>query len=419
SCCFKIPMICSSVYRLFFILRPPVQITRELQLNLVEFSGGRSRVIVAGLELLGKLPRSLWSKRSSTVLDEANLGLLERASEQASTLQQHQTELESEFDLELLPAAGELRAFGIALRANNLLTGLFSSTCRKARRVYRGVARDNRKRRRSEIADGLLRCAQYLADVETLTGNSALVSICGSHFSGTETPFADLVEVARWASVVRQRLATFGEMGLEVRESLFCGTPDQLDRLAALREHPALTSLTTVLGKITEHDTMEWNDLVRRERTRAERLIAAADIFERAAFCDSCSQADINDSADALESIERLSSAICEDGNALGLVGGSLDALRQNLGSLNTTLRYADTVASWTLPKAFIDYLFANPEHVAELQSTARDLFTRCAAVDARGKEANTMAQLDAPLWCGTESFATAHTQALHSIHPP
>ena len=38
-------MICSSLYRLFFMLRPPVQFTRELQLQLVEFSGGRSRSI--------------------------------------------------------------------------------------------------------------------------------------------------------------------------------------------------------------------------------------------------------------------------------------------------------------------------------------------------------------------------------------
>jgi RNA polymerase sigma-70 factor (ECF subfamily) len=36
-------MICSSVYRLFFIQNPPVYITRELQLPLVEFFGGRSR----------------------------------------------------------------------------------------------------------------------------------------------------------------------------------------------------------------------------------------------------------------------------------------------------------------------------------------------------------------------------------------
>ena len=41
SCCFNIPMICSSAYRLFFIPRPPVYITSELQLSLVEFLGGQ------------------------------------------------------------------------------------------------------------------------------------------------------------------------------------------------------------------------------------------------------------------------------------------------------------------------------------------------------------------------------------------
>src|SRR5579871_3175826 len=35
-------MICSSVYRLFFIPSPPVQITRELQFSMAEFFRGRS-----------------------------------------------------------------------------------------------------------------------------------------------------------------------------------------------------------------------------------------------------------------------------------------------------------------------------------------------------------------------------------------
>jgi hypothetical protein len=35
-------MICSSVYRLFFMPCPPVQFTRELQFYLAEFSGGTS-----------------------------------------------------------------------------------------------------------------------------------------------------------------------------------------------------------------------------------------------------------------------------------------------------------------------------------------------------------------------------------------
>jgi hypothetical protein len=44
-------MICSSVYRLFFIQNPPVYITRELQLPLVEFFGGRSSIAPGDLAL--------------------------------------------------------------------------------------------------------------------------------------------------------------------------------------------------------------------------------------------------------------------------------------------------------------------------------------------------------------------------------
>jgi hypothetical protein len=41
------------VYRLFFITRPPVYITRELQLSLVEYFGGRS----VGLVVYFSIPK--------------------------------------------------------------------------------------------------------------------------------------------------------------------------------------------------------------------------------------------------------------------------------------------------------------------------------------------------------------------------
>jgi hypothetical protein len=53
-------MICSSLYRLFFMPSPLVQFTRELQFYLAEFSGGTSLysrlvgeapVLVCGFEL--------------------------------------------------------------------------------------------------------------------------------------------------------------------------------------------------------------------------------------------------------------------------------------------------------------------------------------------------------------------------------
>lgn len=366
------------------------------------------RAIVAGLGLLGGLPRPLWSKRAPPVLDESNFGVLGRAAKQTTALRERQTELEGEFDLKLLPPTRELRTLGVALKASNSFAALFNSTCREAKRVYRSATRNDRKRRRSDMADGLLRCAQYLAEAETLAGDSALAAICGKQFAGAETPFMDLVEISRWATGVRQRLAAFGETGLQIRDFLFCGTIDQLDRLTALSKLPAFASLKEITETTNESGSIQWRDMAERARARAERLAAAVDIFERAAFRGTCSSADLSESADALESVERSSAAICGDGNALRLVGGSLDYLRQNLRSLTATLNYADDVSTWALPKVIIEWIFADPEHVAELQSAARGMLRHCAAVDARGEEVNALANLDAGLWCGTDSFANA-----------
>ena len=49
-------MICSSLYRLFFMPCPPVQFTRELQFSLVEFFGGTSPTLL-GLQVVLALRR--------------------------------------------------------------------------------------------------------------------------------------------------------------------------------------------------------------------------------------------------------------------------------------------------------------------------------------------------------------------------
>jgi hypothetical protein len=214
---------------------------------------GSMRAVIAGIELLAKLPRLLWGKRSAAVVDEANRTALERADKEVEDLKRRRTRLEAEFELQLLPSAGELRRHSIALKASNAISAFFTSACRDAKRVYRSIARDSVKRNRPDMADSLLRCAQYLTDVEKLNLNSELKIICGTHFAGLETPFAELVEVAHWADEVRKQIASFGETGLRIRDFLFTGTLDQLDTLAALSQQTAFALLKRNVSMIMRH----------------------------------------------------------------------------------------------------------------------------------------------------------------------
>lgn len=43
SCCFRIPVVCSSVNRPFFILAPLLNVAKERQYSLVDFPGRQSR----------------------------------------------------------------------------------------------------------------------------------------------------------------------------------------------------------------------------------------------------------------------------------------------------------------------------------------------------------------------------------------
>jgi hypothetical protein len=221
--------------------------TMVADVGLKEASIGALRGCTAALDLLIRLPRPLWSKRSTSVLDEANRRVLERGVAQGTALTRRRAALDAEFELDLLPKADELRAHGLALRSANALTAFFSASCRRARQVFRGVVRDpSKKHGRIDMANGLLGCGQFLADLDAFVSSTAFRPICGEWFAGLETPFSELLEVSNWATDVRQRLAAFGDTGLTIQNFLFTGNIAQLDRFAAMREQSALSSLNAV-----------------------------------------------------------------------------------------------------------------------------------------------------------------------------
>ena len=367
------------------------------------------RASVAALELVKRLPRPLWTRRSAAILDEANRAGLNRASAQARALSRRRAELEAEFELQLLPTCGELRTYGAALKSANFLSALLSAECREARRIFRGMSRAASTKGRREMAEGLLRCAQYLADAEALAADPILKSVCGPHYAGAETPFAELLEVSTWGTDVRQRLASFGETGFLVREFLFGATVDQLDKLRAIGEQATVDLLTTALGKFSEgDDDTLWNEVVQRERTRSEGLTAVADVFQQAALRHTCSESDIAAAHDALDAAEKCTASIEADASAVKLIGGSLDALRRNVNTVGATLAFADSIAALQLPQPFTQYFLADPAHIAEIQRAAHDLLNACSACALRGNEANKLAQIDSGLWCSAESFNQA-----------
>ncbi|MFB3814040.1 MAG: DUF4011 domain-containing protein [Terriglobales bacterium] len=382
--------------------------------GLKQVSIGSLRASIAAVERLGRLPRPLWNKRLPTVLDEANRPVLERGAAQLSALKRRQEALDAEFDLQLLPKAEELRAHGLALRSANAMTALFSSSCRQARRVFRGFARDSsRKRRRTEIAADLLGCAQYLADIATFASSSTLRGVCGLLFASLDTPFAELLELSSWATDVRQRLAPFGDTGVMIQNFLFTATPVQLDRLLAARDQNTFSTLMSILGNTAAGDDAAWTEIVQRERTRAKTAREAAELFVAARFKRSCSEVDIADSVKWLEAAETATKRLSEDIAGLGLVGGSVAALRDGREAVQAALTFAESIAALDLPQEFMQHFFENPDNITALRANAGELLQKCSAMTACGVSVSNVAQLDLATWCGTESLAQAPLQRL------
>ncbi|HEU5232236.1 MAG TPA: DUF4011 domain-containing protein [Terriglobales bacterium] len=384
--------------------------------GLKEASIGALRGCTTALELLARLSRGIWSKRSAAVLDEANHKVLERSAAQSAALTRRRATLDAEFDLNVLPKADDLRSHGLALRSANALTSLFSSSCRRARQVFRGIVRDpSKKHRRTHIANDLLACSQYLADLDAFASSPVLRPICGEWFAGLETPFSELLELSNWATEVRHRLAGFGEIGASIQEFLFTATVPQLDRLAAMREQSAFSSLNAILGDATNTNESTWLQTVERVNTRADKFRDAADVFLAARFKLSSTEVDVSSSIRLLQECEAAAERLAHDAAALDLVGGSLETLRQKQDALKSTLAFACAVASLELPEALIQHFFHQPENIALIRAQGEELLRKCSAITEFAALVTTSAQLDPELWSGVESFDLAPLQDLRA----
>jgi very-short-patch-repair endonuclease len=371
------------------------------------------RAAIAAIDLLGTLPRPLWTMRSRSVLDEAHRAAVERASKQASGLKQEGTDLKAEFDLEVSPSYGELRTYGTTLRSASVFSALLSSRCREARRVFRSMYRGPRKKARREMADGMLRCAQYVASIEALAADSTLKSVCGPHYSGVETPFAELLRVSNWGTDVRQRLASFGETGIAVREFLFGATVDELDKVQAIGSQTDLPLLSTTVGKFPDGDDTLWNDVVQHERERSDALAIVVDWFQRTSLRHDCTESEVAATCDALAAIEKCEAGISSNSAALCLVGGSVDALRRDLDTITLTLEFAESLAQVPLPAGLLEFLFGDSARISEVQCAAREIVDGCASLRFCATEANKVGQIDSTLWCGAETIDGAPLQRL------
>ncbi len=347
------------------------------------------RAAIAAIDLLATLPRPLWTMRSRPVLDEANRAALERASKQASVLKQQGADLKAEFDLEVSPSYGELRIYGTDLRSASLVNSFLGLKCREARRVFRRMYRGPRRKGRREMADGMLRCAQYAANIEALGAESTLRPVCGPHYSGVESPFAELLQVSKWSTDVRQRLASFGETGVPVREFLFGAALDQLDKLQAMGGQTDFPLLSATLGKFPDGDDTLWNDVVQHELKRSDALATVVDWFQRASLRRDCTETDVAATCDALAAIERCEASISSNSTALCLMGGSVDALRRNLDAITSTLEFAESLVQVPLPADLLEYLFGDSARITEVQCAAHEILDGFASLRSCATGAN------------------------------
>ncbi|MGH9508370.1 MAG: DUF4011 domain-containing protein, partial [Terriglobales bacterium] len=357
----------------------------------------------AGIEGAKLLQRELWHFRQPAILAQASADTLRSAAKRRDKLVAAKTSLDRKLDLGLLPSADELQRLAISLRSANAITQFLSGDCRRARTVYRAARNQPRRISRPELATLLLECSDYLTTHAKFVNDSALRSLFGAAFKGTETDFVAATKVNEWASEVRQGLAPWGEMGIKVRERLFGGDADVLAGLAACADTPEFASFRHVSLRGAHAITLdELRTEVERRRSVVRR---ARQVFVTIRLSGTLPITELGAVCSLLAEHESTVALLTSDIRTLDLIGGTVATAKSGIGEIVATLRHAEALAGAAGATLIRSFVFADVSNTARARAEVRKVLTEAHSTVEAMQRFVDMGSIDLSVWCGVATL--------------
>ena len=157
---------------------------------------------------------------------------------------------------ELLPSVSELRQAAGTLRGAGVWTRL-GREWRTAKTAWHKTFPSERKMVRLEAARRLLSAALWKEKMAPLEANHAAKVAAGRHWRSADTPFEDLIAVARWMKSIRNVTPSAEPGARELRRLAFEASSEEFSAVAALAERAKeLNVLDAFKAAYAEHSSI-------------------------------------------------------------------------------------------------------------------------------------------------------------------
>jgi hypothetical protein len=336
--------------------------------------------LLAGAALAAALPWDLRHFRQASLRHRAASTLLAEADVRAKTLNNRMTQLATRIQFTLDSDARKFRGHADALRSANFLSSFWRRDVRVAKLRHSEMLRAPGRASRIAIADDFDALAECIETSSQLASDTSLNDVCGSHFRGHLTPFAELHTVSLFMSNVTKFFASSDNLDEKIGHVLLEGTAENLESVAQLTRHPDAAIATQLLKSIRDPD----RDLQELYGRIDERAAAVAKLSRRAqaiGLPQELETADISRAADEAEKIlatatanvssievelANIENAIEANAEARLLLSTSWRGPRTDRTIVIDALSSAAKIERASLPPPVRDYLY-HPDHNARI----------------------------------------------------
>jgi len=297
--------------------------------------------------------------------------ILEGAAAKAREWQKQDRKLEESFNLSTVTDATDaarLRVHAAAIEGANIWQRCFGRQYRLARLAYRTLARTATRMSRQDIARDLRSVADHLQARATFDRDVECRGLLGAQFKGVDTKWNEIQLVVGWYQEVFTLLPETDKDTLTLRDVLLKSRTERLKAISASlpahqKHRAAIEELGRAIPELAEilhlqgspaRPIGQLRDQLKRVNTYLEETIAAILMADLRSDLPISSIGELLKAADS----HRGSMAYLGSQNRVRqLLGSPFQGIDSDLGPVKAAVRFAESVANSTIPRAVSEWL--------------------------------------------------------------
>jgi very-short-patch-repair endonuclease len=373
-------------------------------------------LLVRTLEAAHTCPLELLHRRTKALEGEHILSTLSEAGRVAAPIRVAREDLSSRLHLNLAPPQAETRHHAVTV-ANASWWSILDRRFREARRAYRAMSISAEKPKRSAMAADFHALLAFQEQLRSFENDGLWRSATGEQFSGIDTPFEQLMQLAQWRAELRRLLQFDGEGGKVLAAALWNVAPDRLRNLLDANSDSRLRNALQNGLEAVERSATRLN--VRDQAAGPEELSAWVGrldglLTEHRASSETLRAIGLRDQVlltavpHLVEQVGRfhaLREEIVTDRDAAQLLGGHFGGLETDFDRVLETFQLHRIITSAGLPTGLQSWILSAspPDRLKRLHGIRFEADNIISRLDSAWESFRSLTELQDRLWLGAE----------------